>query len=127
MYTPLIDMTPSDPTTMKSAMLEAKRLTKKAGLATTLFTADLQLYHVDLNVEWAYPGLYGEDIIIRLGGMHFLMCYIGAVGILMAGSGLEALIKAAFGGVAKMLTGKFPQNTKSSENCSRTSSTSNSV
>ena len=50
MYTPLIAMTPSDPTTMKSAMLEAKRLTKKAGLATTLFTADL-IYHVGLNVQ----------------------------------------------------------------------------
>ena len=107
MYTLLIDMTPSDPTTLKSAMLEAKGLTKKAGLATTLFTADLQLYHVDLNVQWAYPGLYGEDIVIRLGRMHFLMSYIGAVGILMAGSGLEVLIKAAFGGVVKMLTGKF--------------------
>ena len=45
MYTRLIDITPSDPTTMKSAMLEAKRLTKKAGQAITLFTADL-LYHV---------------------------------------------------------------------------------
>ena len=41
MYTPLIDITPSDPTTMKSAMLEAKRLTKKAGQATTLFTAGI--------------------------------------------------------------------------------------
>ena len=80
MYTPLIDMTPSDPTTMKSVMLEAKRLTKKAGQATTLFncrsstlscgsqctvglsqctvglprtlfTADLQLYRVGLNVQ----------------------------------------------------------------------------
>ena len=33
MYTPLIDMTPSYPTTMKSAMLEAKGLTKKASKA----------------------------------------------------------------------------------------------
>ena len=62
-YTPLIDMTPSDPTTMKIAMLEAKRLTKKAGQATTLFTADLQLYHVGLNVQWAYPELFGEDFM----------------------------------------------------------------
>ena len=58
MYTPLIDMTPSDTTTMKSAMLEAKRLTKKAGQAKTLFTADFQLYPVGLNVQWAYPELF---------------------------------------------------------------------
>ena len=41
------------------------------------------------------------------------MSYVGAVGVLMAGSGLEELMKAAFGGEMKMLTGKnFPQNTK---------------
>ena len=51
MYTRLIDIAPSDPTTMKSAMLEAKRVTKKAGQAITLFTADLQLYRVGLNVQ----------------------------------------------------------------------------
>ena len=39
--------------------------------------------------------------------------YVGAAEVLMAGSGLEELMKAAFGGVAKMLTGKnFPQNTR---------------
>ena len=106
-------MTPSDPTAMKSAMLEAKRLTKKAGQATTLFTADLQLYRVGLNVQWAFPELFGEDFILCLGGMHLLMSYVGAVGVLMAGSGLEEPMKAAFGGVMKMLTGKnFPQNTR---------------
>ena len=97
MYTPLIDMTPSDPTTMKSAMLEAKRLTKKAGQAKTIFTADLQLYHVGINVQWAYPELFGEDFILHLGGMRFLMSYVGAVGVLMAGSGLEELMKALWG------------------------------
>ena len=46
-------------------------------------------------------------------GMHFLLSYIGAVGVLMAGSGLKELLKAAFGGVMKMLTGNnFPQNTR---------------
>ena len=83
MYTPLIDMTPSDPTTMKSAMLEDKRLTKKAGQATTLFTADLQLYRVGLIVQWAYRELFGEDFILRLGVMHFLMNYVCPVGVLM--------------------------------------------
>ena len=42
-----------------------------------------------------------------------MMSYVGPVGVLMAGSGLEELMKAAFGGVMKMLTGKnFPQNTR---------------
>ena len=50
---------------------------------------------------------------IRLGGMHFLMSYVGAVGVLMAGSGLKEVMKAAFGGVSKMLTCKnLSQNTR---------------
>lgn len=112
-YTPLIDMTPSDPTTMKTAMLEAKRLTEKVGQAVTIFTVDLQLYRVGLQVQWAYPEVFGKDFILRLGGMHFLMSFVGAIGNLMAGSGLEEIMRAAFGGVPKMLTGKnFPQNTR---------------
>ena len=57
----------------------------------------------------AYPELFGEDFILRLGGMHFVMSYVGAVEVLMAGGGWK-LMKAAFGGVMKMLTGKiFPK------------------
>ena len=105
-------MTPSDPTTIKTAMMEARRLTKKAGQATTIFTADLQLYRVGLNVQWANPDLFDENFILCIGGMQFLMSYVGAVGVLMAGSRLEEVMKAAFGGAMKMLTGKnFPQNT----------------
>ena len=66
MYTPLIDMSPSDPTTIETAMLEARRLTKKAGQATTIFTADLQLYRVGLNGQWANPELFDEKFIFVL-------------------------------------------------------------
>ena len=49
--------------------------------------------------------------------MHFLMSYAGAVGVLMAGNGLEEVMKAAFGDVMKMLTGKnFPQKTRAFRN-----------
>ena len=71
MYTSLTDMTPSDPTTMKSAMLEAKRLAKKASKATTLFTADLQLYRVGLIVQWAYPELLVRTSSFVLGECTF--------------------------------------------------------
>jgi len=39
-----------DPTTMKTAMDEAQRLTRKLGQECTIFTADLQLYMVGLFV-----------------------------------------------------------------------------
>ena len=92
MYTRLIDIAPSDPTTMKSAMLEAKRVTKKAGQAITLFTADLQLYRVGFNVQWAYSELFGANINPSSWGMHVLMSYVGAVWILIAGNANESCL-----------------------------------
>ena len=45
--------------------------------------------------------------------MHTLMSFVGSVGALMGNSGLDEVLKAAFGGVTRMLTGKnFPQNTE---------------
>ena len=41
-YTPLIDMKPSDPTTMMTAMLEAQRITRESGQLYTVFTTDQQ-------------------------------------------------------------------------------------
>jgi len=99
-YRPLINMTPSDPTTMKTAMDEAQRLTRKLGQECTVFTADLQLYRVGLFVQWVYLDVFDDQFILRLGGMHFLMSIVGAIGALMADSGLEDVLKLAFGGVA---------------------------
>ena len=63
-----------------------------------------------MNVVWAYPEQFG-DVILRLGGMHKLMRFIGSVGALMADSGLSEILESTFGGVSKMLSGKkVPQN-----------------
>ena len=109
-YLPLIDMTPSDPDTIMTSMSKAKCLTAKYGQNFTVFTGDLQLYRVAVNILWAYPEQY-DDFILRLGRMHLLMSFIGSVGSLMAESGLSEILDSTFGGVQKMLTGKkFPQN-----------------
>ena len=109
-YTPLIDMTPADPDTMMTAMVEAQHLTAETGQAYTIFTSDLQLYRVMVDITWVYPDMFSL-FIPRLGGMHLMMSYIGSVGALMSSSGLEEILSSSFGGVAKMLSGKkFPQN-----------------
>ena len=111
-YTPLIDMAPADPDTMLTAMEEAQRLTNKCGQNVTIFTNDQQLYRIAVNITWVYPERFAL-FIPRLGGMHTIMSFVGCVGKLMADSGLEDVMKAAFGGVAHMLIGnKFPQNVR---------------
>ena len=111
-YTPLIDMVPSDPTTMMTAMVEAQRLTHLTGQNITVYTNDQQLYRVAVNIAWVYPDLF-HNFIPRLGGMHILMNFVGAIGHLMENSGLEEVLKSAFAGIPRMLSGKkFPQNTR---------------
>ena len=42
-----------------------------------------------------------------------LMSFVGCVGVLMADSGLEDVLKSSFGSVTQMLAGKrFPQNVR---------------
>ena len=111
-YTPLIDMNPADPDTMMTAMVEAQKLTKQCGQQVTVFTNDQQLYKVAVNVMWVYPENFSL-LVPRLGGMHMLMSFMGCVGVLMADSGLEEVLKSSFGSVANMLAGKrFPQNVR---------------
>ena len=47
-----------------------------------------------------------SEFIPRLGGMHMLMSFVGSLGMLMANSGLEDIMKEVFAGVPHMLTGK---------------------
>ena len=110
MYTPFLDMTPSEPDTMKTAMVHAQHITALTGQEWTIFTCDQQLYKVVVNILWHEPELFPK-FVPRLGGMHCLMSFVGAVGALMAGSGLEDVLKSTFAGVPKLLSGKkFPEN-----------------
>ena len=109
-YTPLIDMSPSDPDTIMTSMVEAMRLTEETGQTNTILTADQAIYRIIVDITWVYPEMF-STLIPRLGGMHLLMSFIGSAGVLMANSGLEDILSTSFGGVIKMLAGKkFPQN-----------------
>ena len=77
--TPLIDMTPADPDTVMTAMVQTQKLTKECGQEITIFTNDQQLYKVAVNVTWVYRERFSL-LIPRLGGMHLLLSFIGSVG-----------------------------------------------
>ena len=112
LYEPLINEKPSDPSTILTAMYDVEKATHQAGQSITVFTCDQQLFRVTLDIMWDDPDRW-SDFIPRLGGMHWLMSFIGSIGQLMKNSGLDRLMKAAFGGVEKMLIGKkFPQNVR---------------
>ena len=95
---------------MLTTMVEFQRLTNLTGQVYTIFTNDQKLYRTVVNVTWTYPAQF-QNFIPRIGGMHTLMNFAGAVGVLMSDTGLETILQAAFGCVSTILSGKkFPQN-----------------
>jgi len=71
---------------------------------------DQRLYRVTNEIIWNDPNRW-EKFISRIGGMHWLMSFVGCIGKLMTNSGLDLLMKSAFASVDTMLLGKkFPMN-----------------
>ena len=104
----MIDLDPSDPsciyTTMKFVSSQARRYD-----ATPILTFDQPLYWKALTIIQSQPD--GSDLkgmVLRLGGFHMQMSFLGSIGHLMTGSGLQALLEVVFTGntVRHMLTGK---------------------
>ena len=111
-FRPLINKTPSDRSMMLTAMCDTEDASHQAGIQVTVFTCDQQLYRVIMDIIWEDPVRW-KHFYTRIGGMHWLMSFVGAVGKLMKNSGLDLLMKTAFPGVEKMLLGKkFPQNVR---------------
>ena len=48
-------MTPSNPDTIMTALHQAQQITPDRDQDYVVFTADLQLYRVAVNIMWAYP------------------------------------------------------------------------
>jgi len=63
---------------------------------------DQQLDKVVINAMWVYLKKF-PSFVLRLGGMHMLMSLVGCVGVLMANSCLEQILKSSFSSVVNML------------------------
>ena len=57
-FPPFLDMIPAEPDTMKTAMVEAQRLTLLTGQEWTIFTNDQQLYQVAVNITWVDQSMH---------------------------------------------------------------------
>ena len=109
-YHPLLMAKPSDPSTVYTSIIKARDITRAAGQKYTILTADQQLFKVAIRIKWNEPDEF-DDVIPRLGGMHFLTNVISCIGNLAADTGCAEILCAAFSGVAKMLARKkYPQN-----------------
>ncbi|CAH2009827.1 unnamed protein product [Acanthoscelides obtectus] len=99
-----INEVPSSLTTIYTSIMHAKSETRKCGQKTTILTYDLPLY---MKCRDIIAKLMLPDVFVRLGGFHMLMSFLGAIGIIMGGSGLESMWELAYASesIKKMMDG----------------------
>ena len=102
---PFIHLDPTNPNTIYSALSFASKQCEIHNISSCIVTFDQPLYIK--AAEIAASSSHLSNVIIRLGGFHLLMSYLGSIGFIMTGSGLDALWETVYApaSVVHMLTG----------------------
>lgn len=106
---PFINLAPSNPSTIYTALLQAATKGTSNGQSITMVTFDQPLYAKAREIVAAAPDDSPlKSLFIRLGGFHLLMSFLSAIGFIMAGSGLEELYSTVYAknSVQQMMNGK---------------------
>ena len=94
---------------MNEALHICIKASTKLGLSHTVVTQDEAVYEISYTLRKNNPQEF-PGLILRLGGFHLLMNYLGAVGKFMTGTGLkEMLVKGGIildGTANKILSGR---------------------
>ena len=107
-FLPMIDMSSSDPTCIFSTLKFVTEHARKHNV-TPIITFDQPLWWKALTIIMSEPlGSDLREIVLRLGGFHTLMSFLGCIGNLMAGSGLKELLEMIYApnAVEHIFTGK---------------------
>lgn len=105
-FLPFINGSPSDYSTLYTALLRTSEIALQEGMKTCIITFDQPLYIKARDIVEAT--IFDEVLmVVRLGGFHLLMSYMGAIGQIMAGSGIKDIFSIIYaeGSVDKILSG----------------------
>ena len=90
---PFVNALPSNCDTIFTVLIEANNKCKSQEQKNVLVTFDQPLYQKAREIIECCKGTQNEakinKVIIRLGGFHMFMSYLGAIGFIMEGSGLK--------------------------------------
>jgi hypothetical protein len=108
LFLPMIDMNPSDPSCIYSTMKFICAQARKYKF-TPILTFDQPLWWKSMTIiQQATAESELKSIVLRLGGLHMQMSFLGSMGHLMAGSGLREVLETIYAenAVGHILTGK---------------------
>lgn len=94
---PFINAPPTDYDTILTSLLLSIEKCKASNQNTCIVTFDQPLYWKARDIIAAFdPTSDLSKIVVRLGGFHLLMSFIGGIGYIMSGSGLEDIFKLIY-------------------------------
>ncbi len=101
---PIIDLNPSDETCIYSTLIYIQRQAERLNIPTPCITFDQPLWLKAVEIIKAKS----MNIVCRLGGFHTMMSFMGSIGSMMKGSGLEEALETVHGpnAVVHMISGK---------------------
>jgi len=108
MFLPMIDINPSDSTCVYSTLKYIQEHSHRYNV-TPIITFDQPLWWKALMIISSEPvGSELKNIVLRLGGFHTEMSFLGCIGHLMAASGLQEALEQVYAqnAVVHMLNGK---------------------
>jgi hypothetical protein len=107
-FLPMIDLDPSDYSCIYSTLKFVASQARKYNV-TPVLTFDQPLYWKALTIIRSQSSdSFLKNVVLRLGAFHTEMSFLGSIGHLMAGSGLQEVLELSYAGntVSHMMTGK---------------------
>ena len=93
-YLPFLHEAPNNHATVDKSLRTFMATSKAVGCDDTVVTQNLFIYQLAQGVKSKYPDDF-KNVILRMGGFHFLLNYLKAVGKIMDNSGLKEIIVQA--------------------------------
>ena len=106
---PIIDLNPIDMTCIYSTLKFVQSQAKELNKVTPVITFDQPLYIKAMEIVKAK----NMNMVVMLGGFHLLMSFLGRIGEVMKGSGLEDALEELYGKstVPHLVSGKSVSRT----------------
>ena len=89
-YMPFLQLPLTSEAVVAEALQICIRTSSQVGSEYTVVTQDLAIYEISYGLRRKAPDKY-KGLILRLGGFHLLMNFMGSIGKLMADSGLKEI------------------------------------
>lgn len=91
-YCPMLDYKSTEPATVYTVLKMIQKISTHLEQRNAVITFDWAIYHVAREIQWDRPNEFA-NVIIRMGGFHLVLAYLGAIGKMHSSSGMKEILE----------------------------------